>query len=234
MVLNSIKSVAQDFCSLIFMDLCICCYEMEPVQNQAFCLACLSQIPYIDKQSSISSLLIGKKVVPYEVIKFYSLLTYPKSGKVKELLHQMKYCNRPMIATKLGQQLAKRISETGDMQNYIQIPVPLHPQRRKKRGYNQAVKIAEGIKKELDISINYQVLQRIQNNESQTMKGADEREEVQDQRFALMNNISIDPEKHALIIDDIVTTGSTIAACYHLLKQAGYQKISVATLAITI
>lgn len=233
-MLDSIKSVAQDFCSLIFMDLCICCYEIEPVQNQAFCLACLSQIPYIDKQSSVSSLLIGKKAVPHEVIDFYSLLTYTKSGNVKELLHQLKYCNRPMIGTKLGQQLAKRIAETGDIENYVQIPVPLHPQRKKKRGYNQAAKIAEGIKKELQIPINHQVLQRIQNNESQTKKGADEREEIQDQRFALRKNITIDPEKHALIIDDIITTGSTIAACYYLLKQAGYQKISVATLAITI
>ncbi len=102
MMLDSIKSVVQDFCSLIFMDLCICCYESEPVQNQAFRLACLSQIPYIDKQSSISSLLIGKKIVPHEIIKIYSLLTYSKSGKVKELLHQLKYCNRPMIPTKLG------------------------------------------------------------------------------------------------------------------------------------
>jgi len=217
MLFEPIKSVARDFFSLVFMDLCICCYEIEPLENQAFCLSCLAEIPYINKQSSVPSLLIGKKAVPKDIVKFYGLLKYTKSGKVKELLHQLKYCNRPMIGTKLGKQLAKRISLIADKESYVLIPVPLHPQRQKKRGYNQALKIAEGIQQELDIPINTKVLKRIQNNESQTKKGVEERE-----------------DKHAIIIDDIITTGSTIAACYQLLKDAGYSKISITTLAITI
>ena len=234
MLVSHLKEVADDLLSLLYMDLCISCYEIEPISTSPFCLSCIADIPYIDQQSSIASLLIGKPSIPKEIANIYSLLTYAKSGKVKQLMHQLKYGGRAMIGVKLGEQLGRHFKMNEGTSHYQLIPVPLHPKRFRKRGYNQSNKIAEGIKNITKIEINPHVLKRIQNNESQTQMAVQERGEIHEKRFALNEQAKSDTSKHIILVDDIITTGSTIAACYNLLKKKGYHKISVATLAITI
>lgn len=233
MIKGSINRALKDLRSLLFMDLCIGCYNREPVSGKLFCLSCLVDIPYIKTQESIPSLLIGKADLPTEIDTFYSLLTYGKSGLIKTVIDSLKYRSRPDIGVKLGGQLAETMRPHLPP-DPILIPVPLHPKRQHERGYNQAHKIAEGISTLLDISINDTILKRIQYNESQTKKSAQERKGVKDQKFSLQKNINVNTSHHAIIVDDIITTGSTISACYHLLKEVGFKNISVATLAITI
>ena len=222
-----------DLRSLLFMNLCIGCYDTEPIEGKLFCLSCYVDIPYIKSQESIPALLIGKADLPTEIQSFYSLMTYSKSGLIKKVIDSLKYKSRPDIGIKLGAQLGETIRNMIP-QDAVLIPVPLHPKRQHKRGYNQAHKIAEGLSSQLEIPINDTVLKRIKYNESQTKKSAQERKGVKDQKFALRKNLNVITHSHAIIVDDIITTGSTISACYHLLKEAGYQRISVATLAITI
>jgi len=160
-------------------------------------------------------------------------MTYNKSGLLKTVIDSLKYRSRPDIGVKLGRQLADRIKDVVPTDSVL-IPVPLHPKRQHERGYNQAYKIAKGMSEQLDVSIDDMILKRVKYNESQTKKSAEERKGVKDQKFALKKNYSIDADQHAILVDDIITTGSTISACYNLLNEAGYQNISVATLAITI
>ena len=230
----SIIRALKDFRSLLFMDLCIACYSREPIPGKLFCLSCYAEIPYIKSQDSIPALLIGKDDLPPEVEAFNSLFTYNKADIIKKMIDNLKYRGRGDIGVKLGKQLGKLISETRDHEKRTLIPVPLHPKRLRERGYNQALKISQGITEELDSSINESILLRIKYNESQTKKSAQERKGVKEQKFALSKSYKLDPDRHAIIVDDIITTGSTISACYNLLKEAGYKRISVATLAITI
>lgn len=233
MLIGSISRALSDLRSLLFMDLCIGCYKNEPISGKLFCLSCFVDVPYIKTQESIPGLLIGKDDLPTEIESFYSLMTYSKSGLLKTVIDALKYRSRPDIGIKLGKQLADRIKDFVPTDSVL-IPVPLHPKRQHERGYNQAYKIAQGMSEHLSIAINDKILKRIKYNESQTKKSARERQGVKDQKFALSKNFSIDANQHAVIVDDIITTGSTISACYHLLNEAGYEKISVATLAITI
>ena len=231
--MGSINRALRDLRALLFMDLCIGCYKREPISGKLFCLSCYVDVPYIKTQESIPALLIGKADLPTGIEAFYSLMTYSKSGLLKTVIDALKYRSRPDIGIKLGRQLADRIKDSVPT-NSVLIPVPLHPKRQHERGYNQAHKIAQGLSEHIGVAIDDTILKRIKYNESQTKKSAQERKGVKDQKFALSKNFIIDTNQHAIIVDDIITTGSTISACYYLLNEAGYEKISVATLAITI
>ncbi len=233
MFLAPISRALKDLRSLLFMDLCIGCYNNDPISGKLFCLSCYVDVAYINSQESIPALLIGKNDLPPGLNAFYSLMTYNKSGLLKTVIDSLKYRSRPDIGVKLGRQLADRIKDVVPTDSVL-IPVPLHPKRQHERGYNQAYKIAKGMSEQLDVSIDDMILKRVKYNESQTKKSAEERKGVKDQKFALKKNYSIDADQHAILVDDIITTGSTISACYNLLNEAGYQNISVATLAITI
>ncbi len=232
-MLNKVKSLGHDIVSLVFMDLCIGCYKADPVGNQDFCLPCLSLLPYVQNQEDVNAAVIGKGALPQEIKHIHSLLYYTKSGIMKDILYNLKYGNRPAIGVKLGEQLGTKLVAS-QHKDSILVPVPLHPKRLKKRGYNQALKIAQGIHKTTQIPIAEGILKRVQNNKSQTKMGVIERQGDVNLRFALDNKRPRQKAPKAIIVDDVITTGSTIHACYHWLTLAGYQEIYVATLAITI
>ena len=114
--------------------------------------------------------------------------------------------------------------------DYI-IPVPLHPKKEKLRGYNQSLCIANGRKEILKIKIDSKSLQRKVNTESQTKKNKYSRWENVGQVFELTNKKQLN-NKHILLVDDVVTTGSTLESCIATLQQTEGIKFSIITIAI--
>jgi ComF family protein len=107
--------------------------------------------------------------------------------------------------------------------------VPLHPKKQKQRGYNQAEMIARGISKATDIPVSTNNLVRIVHNPTQTKRNKIQRwENVKD--IFIVNNPEEFENKHILLVDDIITTGSTIEACAHALLTSSGIKISIATI----
>jgi ComF family protein len=125
-----------------------------------------------------------------------------------------------------GQQLAESSSF---IKPDLIIPVPLHPKKLKLRGYNQSACIAEGLSLALDIPVSINTLCRNLHTETQTRKSRFARYENMQEAFVLKDGDALN-QKHILLVDDVVTTGSTLEACALCLQEANV-RISLACLA---
>jgi ComF family protein len=161
----------------------------------------------------------------------YALYYFTKGGKVQNLLHQFKYRGVKQIGNLLGgiagEQLNKNeIFNTVD----IIIPVPLHKKRMRQRGYNQSTCYAQGLAQKLNAVVEENNLVRVIATETQTHKSRFARFENMQEVFIVTN-----PErlinKHILLVDDIITTGSTLEACGSQLLKIEGLKLSIATIA---
>ena len=113
----------------------------------------------------------------------------------------------------------------------VVIPVPLHKNKLKKRGYNQVALFGQQVAEALNADYLDDVLVKVTNTKSQVNKKRLARWTNSDELFTLKNIEAID-NKHILVVDDIITTGATLEACISILNQAKNIKISIATMAI--
>jgi len=135
------------------------------------------------------------------------------------------------IGVELGRNFGSELLDNnyfGDIDTIV--PVPLHPKKEKQRGYNQSLAIAEGLSKQLKIPIETDILIRRFYSETQTRKGRFERWENVSELFDLKFE-GFFAEKHVLLVDDVVTTGSTLDACAQKILECEGAKVSIATLA---
>lgn len=229
-MLTSIRHIANDLITILFPNLCVNCLKSEPFQGEQFCLSCLSKIPFIEDQKAVEASLIGKKSLPKDLSSQFALMYYYKKSISQNILHEIKYKDNPRLAQALGEELARRYLKRWP-KDAILVPVPLHPKRRYKRGYNQAKKIAEGISKVTQLPIDDRIIKRVLNNTSQTQKSLEERKELLKDTYAIRKKVNYEK---VILVDDVVTTGATISACYNLLKSIDIGEVHLATVAITV
>lgn len=145
-------------------------------------------------------------------------------------IYQTKYFCNPEVGEEMAEIMANEASEEDFFKGIDFItPVPLHWKRKMKRGYNQSYYIARGISKATGLPVVNGIIKRIMNNSTQTRKGIDDRKTNVEGIFKLVK-----PElahgKHILLVDDVITTGSTIISCGKELAKAGDVKFSVISL----
>jgi len=127
----------------------------------------------------------------------------------------------------LGVETGKTIRQTDWGKQIDQIiPVPLHPKKQRLRGYNQSEVLAYGIREATGIAVVTNNLVRTVASETQTKKSREARWENVKDIFSLLNPEKIEG-KHIMLVDDVITTGSTIEACVHTLQRAPGVRISV-------
>lgn len=160
-----------------------------------------------------------------------ALLQFQKEGITQELLHKLKYRGRKEIGFFFGKWLGAELAEIKEYQK-IQavIPVPLHKQKLSKRGYNQVEGFGREIAKALDVEYLDNILIKISKTDSQTKKSWLLRYDISE--IFTVQNIEQLHNKHVLLVDDIITTGSTIEKCAQQLLRAENLSLSVATMAI--
>ena len=150
---------------------------------------------------------------------------------LQDLVHQLKYRNRPGIGLFLGSLLAKRVEQKPDMPHITAVvPVPLHPLRKRERGYNQSVYIARGIADETGIPVLQNVLARNRNTPTQTSLSPDARMANVEGVFEVREGETV-REATVSLVDDIFTTGATINSCARALLQAGAKRVFALTVA---
>jgi ComF family protein len=145
-------------------------------------------------------------------------------------MHQLKYKGNKDLGLQLGRLMGNALKNASRF-NEIEalVPLPLFPSKEKRRGYNQATVLCEGMAEILSIPILNKVITRPQHTETQTKKGRIERWKNIEGKFQLVDPVAIQ-NKHLLLVDDIVTTGATLEACGNELLIAKNVKLSVATL----
>jgi ComF family protein len=162
-----------------------------------------------------------------------SMLYFHHGGIVQELIHNLKYRNQQKIGTLLGELYAKDLQNFDPIRSVTEIiPVPLHPKKLKERGYNQVDSFCESIGNQLQIPVNKNLLVRKQYNKTQTKKNREARQQLKQTIFDV-NFTEKDENKHFLLVDDVITTGSTLEICAKALLKIPNVKVSILTIAYT-
>ncbi len=168
-------------------------------------------------------------LIPFETAS--SLMPFETNTLSQQLIHDLKYNNYQSIGTLLGKAIASQIQQSNRYTQFDYIvPLPLHYKRVKQRGYNQSELIAAEVARQLQVPLNTTNVYRIRNNESQTQKSLTERIENVKDLFALHDS-TLFANKTILLIDDVLTTGSTIIACCKALQKSPNIKIHIYTAA---
>lgn len=201
--------------------------------EQVICTACRSEIPmalnHLDKDDKVKELFFARVNVETATSLFY----YEKIGVVQQLIHQLKYRGHEEVSSFLGKWMAAELQNDPAFQDIdLVIPVPVHPKRRAKRGYNQV----DGFGKELAVVLGARfresVLIKSRNTINQAQLGQVKRSDETQSPYDLVEEI--EPGTHVLLVDDVITTGTTLALCARELHRNPGIKISIATMAISV
>lgn len=221
-----------DFFNLMYPNLCMVCGENLLRNEQHLCLRCLHDIPktnyHLQSDNPIEKRFWGK--VP--VHRCTAFFFFQKGSPFQKLLHSLKYKGNKEIGQLLGRYAAVDLLDSVDFASIdVVIPVPLHPNKYKIRGYNQSEWIGKGLSEILEVPQDTGTLRRVRENTTQTKKTVFERYENTEGIFELSDFTSL-VGKHVLLVDDVLTTGSTLEACVRTLIEIDGVKVSIFTLAV--
>lgn len=220
-----------DFVSLIYPRTCVCCDKLLSKQELHICNHCFVNLPksnfFNEAESELDKIFHGR--IPLE--KAGSYLLFEKSGKVQKILHSIKYESNKELAYLLGVWYANDLikSEFYGQFDFI-IPVPLHPLKHKQRGFNQSLEFSKGLKAVLQQEIISDNLIRTEFTSTQTRKSKIERWENVKDKFELLRPRELNG-KTILLVDDVITTGATLEACFLALSKALNVKLYILSLA---
>lgn len=189
--------------------------------DELLCLRCMQALPLTHFQrypnNPVAQVFSGRIAVQQATATYY----YNQSTGLQQLIHRFKYHQRQDIATWLGRQTGYQLQESEWISTVsFLVPVPLNPRKEKKRGYNQAALLANGIAQVIpSLPVYPAALRRQQFTSTQTKKGRADRWQNVASAFQASGNL---PQGcHVLLIDDVITTGATTEACCRALQQAG-------------
>ena len=215
----------KDFLSLIYPKLCLGCHSVLVSNENHICLSCFVELPKTNFNHEITH-AIG--------IEEYNLMIglYQFNNEViQQLIHALKYKGISSIGEMLGIELGKALLKNEKYETIdLIVPVPIHRRKKRKRGFNQSYLIAKGVAKVIKAPIE-EILNKSKKGKSQTDKKIYERWLNVKDSFTLKERSCLQ-DIHVLIIDDVITTGSTIEACVKAIRKYGNVKISIAGLAI--
>ena len=216
---------------VLFPKVCLGCNAMLTDHEQHICTSCRHELPvtnfHLNQDETIKKIFFGRAKIEQAT----ALLRFQKKGIVQNLMHNLKYKGYQDIGVFLGEWLGEELKTLSEYQKIdVVIPVPLHPKKLKKRGYNQVEKFAQNLAAAFDKDYLDDVLMKQTNNSSQVYKNRLERWTSPKEQFILQNSHKL-KGKHILLVDDIITTGATLEACIEVLNSEENHKISIATIA---
>jgi len=230
---NGLTGVLHDFIGLFYPNLCIGCEQNLQRNEKQLCLNCLMQLPLTNYHQTKENVIEKRFYGRTEIQHASTFLYFEKEIITQKLLHGIKYKGRKELGEQMGALFGSQLANSRFNEIDAIIPVPLHPNRLKIRGYNQSEWIAKGMAKTMRKPLVNNVLKRIIENPTQTKKGVYERWENTAGIFDAENATSIQ-NKHLLLVDDVLTTGATLEACIIPLQKIQGVKISIAALSAAI
>ncbi len=210
---------------------CVSCDVKLSTDEYFICRNCYSKISIL-KDHEIKSEFDRKFKADNLIDDYNSLFLFKEKGPLQDLIHNLKYNQKFKIGISLGRKLGEGKKDIINNWNVdFIIPIPLFHLKKIERGYNQAMYIAKGLSKATKISVNGSSVKRVKNTLSQTKLSNDERIGNMLGAFKVKDSKSING-KNIIIVDDVITTGTTVLELAKVLKENGANKVfclSIAT-----
>ncbi|MEX0275664.1 MAG: ComF family protein [Flavobacteriaceae bacterium] len=167
-----------------------------------------------------------------DIEKAGAFLFFHEQGLVKTLIHNLKYKGHTKIGELLGEWYGHILKNDAGLSAIdLVVPVPLHPKKLRKRGYNQVSKFAHCLAQHLSVPVREDILVKTANTKTQTKKGRVGRWLHSHDLYLVKEGVDLLGQS-ILLVDDVITTGATMEACSLALKKAGNPKIYLAAMAV--
>lgn len=209
------------------------------MKKPGICESCRSKLPYVQEPRCMKC---GKPISNEEKEYCFDCQKYQlaydqgrsvwiQKGNVPRAIYQFKFHNKRYYAETFAEEMADRYAKwIHSCGVEIILPVPLHPSKRRSRGFNQAELLAEELGKRVQIPVETEVLFRVKKTRPQ--KQLSDKERISNLKQAFGVSRTWKPKKTVLLIDDIYTTGNTMHRIAKVLKQAGVEKVYFLTISI--
>lgn len=216
-----------------FNIICVLCEEpVEHSQPFSLCKTCQSDLPFIQKHCKQCGLSLTTDAVlcgqcqqnapPID----YLIASLWYQHPVNYLISQLKFQKNLIYAKILGHLLLDTLQQKKPSLPELILPVPLHRNRLRHRGFNQAIEIAKPIAKALNLRLDIKSIQRMKSTPAQSRLKAKQRRSNLKNCFSLKQPLNVE---HIVLLDDVVTTGSTVYELARLLKKSGVKTVGVWT-----
>jgi len=212
--------------SLFFPAICIVCDQRIDEPNTVICNRCWSTL------KELSADIVAAKPTPEQLDAILPVFEF--DDIIQKIIHGLKYSGHKSSGLCLGRLIAERLPKGYLLEESILMPVPLHPNKQRERGYNQSLYIARGIAEITGNNIKDNMLKRVKNTITQTHLNAHERRENMQNAFALKRNCDLSGINSVVLIDDVFTTGATMNAAAAVLKSYGVASVRGLTVAAPI
>jgi ComF family protein len=228
MLQNMLNSVL----NLFFPKICSGCEGLLLQNETVICIQCRHDLPLTNHHLNLENEMFKKFYGRIPILYASSLFYFNKKGIVQELIHNLKYRGHQEIGQTLGNWYAEDLKNIANLKtvDYI-IPVPLHKQKLRERGYNQLTTFGETLSRNLGIPYNSTILIRNSYAKTQSKKNLEGRIEGMD---AVFEAVFLEEyhNKHFLLLDDVITTGATLESCCRALEKIPNARISIVCIAM--
>ena len=230
-MIKKILHFGQNLLSFFYPRLCLACGNAMYHHEKLICLECEFHLPETKYHQLPNNQLCDIFLGRVKIENVASLFFYRKGGGVQQLLYALKYKGKKEVGVYFGEYFGKLLKQSTLFQEMdMIIPVPLHPKKLRKRGYNQSEAIAEGLSRGMGVPYYTQIVIRQIFTDTQTKKNRISRWENVKDVFEVTDS-SLLQNKKILLCDDILTTGATIEAVAQKIISIEGTRIWVVTLA---
>lgn len=229
-MITTIFNRLQALGALVFPPLCHVCHCALTQGERYLCTRCIVELP-ISGGAYNSDRHLNERFSEIPPQAIYALFRYHKESRYSRILYHIKYLHKTDFAQYMGEFLGYYLQSLGCWDAIA--AVPLHPKRQHQRGYNQAAFIALGVSKVLQIPFYPELLLRTQNTRSQTRQSTGERINSEHQLFTL-GKIPEFKGNSLLLVDDVITSGTTMYGCAKALASIKDLRITLAALGRTV
>lgn len=227
-----LTNILNDISNILVPKVCFGCNAHLLGGEHLLCTPCRNDLPLTEYNFNVENPVDRIFYGRINIKKACSFLFFAENGTVQQLLHHLKYKNQEEIGAFLGDWFGQIIKENKFIDKIdIVVPVPLHPKKRKQRGYNQVTLFAKRLAHHLDANLVDDILIKTSNTKTQTKKGRLGRWFENKSLYRLSDQANVSG-KNILLVDDIITTGATIEMCAQTLHEKGNTNVFVASMAV--
>lgn len=213
---------------VLFPNRCLGCNRIIDADLLA-CTFCFNQICFTHFNYFDDNPLKEKCKLLFPIENTYALMQFEKESLSRKIIHDLKYRSREKVGKTVAEWTTERLDFKSEKPDML-VSVPLHPKKLRERGYNQLHLFTETLSRFYNIPFDHDLIKRNHYSKAQALKDKRHRLETEN-TFSVTKNIS---GKHILLIDDVFTTGNTLATIAWEILRAGDNKVSILVMAVDV